>query len=433
MNNVWTIYSKSAAFFRSEKETTRIVLLLVVTQCLAILCGSTIFPHGYQYLPGSILHKLITWDGQHYLQIGQQGYSWNEAYCTKNYCNIAFFPLQALLDKAALFIFSSTFGMKGALAVIVLVCWLFGLASIFLFARLARSVMGHGAKNAIFLFAFYPGSTFTLMGYPEGLMMILSILAVHFSVQNLWWRAALCIGIGTATSPAMVFVGLPIGIYYFFYELKSDKLYYSPIKIAAWAVLALSGLFLFMGYQYYKFGTFTAFIIAQQAWGVAPDFAVRIQRLFTPAWYLAYYHTVMVWIDVASHYPINGLWMNGFALQGQVLHMSDFFEFVIQSLSNLLFLLIAALGTILSWFFCSNKRAKYIVCSVGACVVFGYLWFQVANMQATIRLLFPALSIFIGWGGLSNKFKTLEYWLFPLFVVFTFFSLACVMSGYNIT
>lgn len=429
------IYLKTAAFFRSEKDTTRVVLLLVVTQCIAILCGLTVFPHGYQYIHGDISHKLISWDGLHYLQIGEQGYSWNEAFCIKNDCNIAFFPMQGLFDKAILFVFSPVFGANAARFFIILTSWLLGLVSIFFFARLARFVMGHSAKSAIFLFAFYPGSVFILMGYPVGLIMILSILAVHFSLQNLWWRAALCIGIGTATSPVMVFVGFPIGIYYLFYELKNDKFYYSPIKIAAWAILALSGLLLFMAYQYYKFGTFTAFIVAQQAWGGASDSALKIQRLLTPSWYLGYYRTVLTWINFASHHPVNGLWMDGFKIQGQVLHLTDFIELLAQSIFSLVFLLIAVLGTILSWFFCGDKRARYILCSVGACVVLGYLWFQAAagmNIQSTIRLVFPALSIFIGWGGFSNKFKTIEYWLFPLFVIFTFLSLAWEVSGYNV-
>lgn len=421
------------AFFRSDKETSRVVLLLVVTQCLAILCGLTIFPHGYQYIQGSISHKLISWDGARYLEIGEQGYSWNAAFCIKHYCNIAFFPVQGLLDKAILFVFLPVFGANTAQLFIVFLSWLLGLASIFLFARLARFVMGHGAKNAIFLFAFYPGSVFILMGYPVGLIMILSILAVHYALQNLWWRAALCIGIGTATSAVMVFVGFAIGIYYLFYQLKKDKLYFSLIKISAWAVLALSGLLLFMLYQYYKFGTFTAFIVAQQAWGDVPDFAVKMQRLLTPAWYLGYYHTVLTWVAMASHHPVDSRGVGGFELQGQILHISDFIELEIQSLFNLLFLAITISGTILSWFFCIDKRAKYLLCSLGACVVFGYLWFQGAagtNMQSTIRLIFPALSMFIGWGGLSNKFKTLEYWLFPLFVVFTFSCVVYEVSGY---
>lgn len=433
MARMWKHLQETFCSFWSDKETTRIVLLLVATQIVAILCGVTIFPHGFQYVHNNILHKLMVWDGARYLLIGEHGYTWNQAFCEKHYCEIAFFPLQGMLDRAIFSIFFSTLGINAVFAFIILLSWIFGLLSIFYFARLARTIMEQGAKNAIFLFAFYPGSVFFLMGYPTGLISILGIMAVLSALQGHWWRTALWIGIGTATAPTIVFVGFPIGVFYLIQNFKKNQPISFLLSIPVWAILALSGLLLFVVYQYFTFGTTLAFIEAQEAWGTTPGFLEKINRLITPGWYLGYYREVIAWINIAYHKPVTGYGVGAFALQGQVLHLSDFFELECQSIVNLLFLFLGWAGVILCWFFCFGKKNKYLLCAIGFCVIAGYMWFVGAagmSMQSTIRLIFPALAIFIGLGGITAKFKILEFWLFPLFVGLTFMHTAYVVSGY---
>lgn len=419
------------AFFCADKQTLKIVGFLVVVQVLGIVAGLTVFPHGYAYQSESLFHKFITWDGLQYISIATKGYTGAPAYCAQHFCNIAFFPLQGLIDKVFIFVF----GQNLSFFFIFLSSWCFGLLSIFFFARLARAIMGDQARSSIFLYALYPASGFYLMGYPTGLLSLLIILSFHKAIQNKWWQAALCIGLGTATAPTMVFAGFPLGAYYLFYQLRQGKFPISVLNILGWGIAALSGLILFMVFQYFAFGSTLAFITGQQPWGVDPTAIEKLKRLTTLKWYFGFYEMTINW---ATKYNIDLININPpktIHFQNMNVHPADFFEFIFQSIANLIFFALALVGVISAWFFCKPMNARIIICVSGCCALLGYMWFMLATnqgMTSTIRLIFPAVSMFFGLGGLSSRVEALEYTLFPIFTLFSFLEVAYTVSGYSI-
>lgn len=419
-------------FFCADQQTLKIVYFLIILQALGVVAGLIMFPHGYAYLHKSLFEKLIAWDGQQYISIADQGYHGDLAYCAQHYCNIIFFPIQGLIDKVFIFIF----GPHLSFFFIFLSSWCFGLISIFLFARLARTIMGDRARNAIFLYALYPASTFYLMGYPTGLLSIFVILTLHKTLEGKWWQSALYVGLGTATAPVMAFVGLPVGIYYMVYQFRHGRpLWFLP-NIAGWAALALSGLILFMIYQYFMFGSAFDFITGEQAWGKEhPPFMATIERLTSIQWYLAYYNATIRWALQNNIRLINIPPHDVIVFQNMSMHPADFFELIFQSSTNVLFFILAWVGVISCCFFCRPLNAGLLICASGCCALFCYMWFMLAtemNMTATIRVIFPAIAMFIGLGGLSSRFKELEYMLFPVFTLVSFIEVAYVVSGFYV-
>lgn len=416
-------------YFYSDKQTILIVAFVISIQILAILVGTSLFLPGYSHNDGNIFNRLLAWDGKWYLAIGSHAYVWNQAYCTQHYCQIAFFPLQGVIDK----FFLALLGHNGAVIGIIISSWIFGILSIFYFAKLARSVMGGGAKNAIFLYAFYPGSVFFLMGYPVGIFSIFIILALHYAIKDRWWLSAFFLGLASSAAPTSVFVGFPIGLYYL--NKKAFDLKAQPFLINAvgWAGLALSGLILFMFYQYLAFGDATAFITAQAAWGGVISVREKLSHLLNLNWYLYNYRVSTNNFTIAYHKIIAQHNGTSIFVSGENVHMRDFVEMILQSTLNIVFFVLGIMGIVLAWFFVEGRKSRQLICAAGLSVFLGYMWFLLASlmsMQSTIRLLYPAMAIFMGLGGFSYKFKIFEYILYPFFVVCTFFEIAFVVSGY---
>lgn len=415
----------------SDKQTTRIILFLAAVQVLGIMTG-LLFPHGRNYVTESVFSKLLAWDGRGYFSIGQNGYTWNQAYCTLHFCTLAFFPLQGVIDKVFLLIF----GVGGAVVATVLTSWAFGVASIFCFARLARMVMGQGAGSAIFLYALYPGSLFYVMGYPTGLMLLAVILALHNALLEKWWRSAVWIGVGGAAGASVIFVGFAIGVYYLFDQFRRKVSLQTGARVLGWAALALSGLLLFVLYQYVFFGDATAFMTAQIPWTGSVTDIMKIRRLVSFYWYVVYYLQSVNLYKAAYQTLLLQHGNEVLVMQNQALHISDFIEMLIESVLNLGFFVLAWVGLALCGFFTVGKKAKILICTSGLCALLGYEWFVFASdwaMQSTIRLIFPVIAMFIGLGGLCHKFKPLEYALFPLFTVVSFLQVAFVVSGFIVT
>lgn len=415
----------------ADKKTLKTVLFLGLVQMLGALAGCLLFPYGQAYIHGPIFDKLLAWDARYYLAIGQHGYTWNKAYCTVHFCSLAFFPLQGLIDRVFLFLFSPL----GARVAIFLSSWAFGAASIFCFARLARCVMRQGADKAVFLYALCPGTVFFAMGYPTGLMLLLIILALHNALEQKWWRSACLIGIGSAAGSAVVFAGAGIGIYYLVEQVRQRITLRACLNILGWAGLSLSGLLLFIAYQYLALGDATGFVTAQLPWSGVASFSTKIARLGTVYWHVAYLLETLDWYHTAFHSLLRQNGNEIVMLQHVGLHIDDFIEMVVQAFFNLSFYVLAWIGLALCVFFVVGRKAKILLCGSGLCVLLGYEWFILAtewNMEATIRLLSPSVALFIGLGGACHKVKLVEYTLFSLFTAVSILQMALVVSGFSV-
>lgn len=332
-------------------------------------------------LAGFIGH-LISWDGSRYFDIGLEGYTWDPAASTTVQQNMAFFPGQAIIDHLLMHIG----GAVGPLLIIAatLVC---GLASIILFEPLARKVLTPKAvRPAVFCFAFWPASSFYLMGYPTGLMSICIIAAYTDHLDKRFWRPALWLGLGTFLGPTVVFAGAALGLLHTLEALR-NRGFRQLLRLVLWGLLALSGLIAFMLYQQIAFHDPFAFVRAQAAWGIPPAARARLQALLNLRRYLQQPCAGLDEIQQARY-------LIGHRQPGAALLATG-----IQRLINFAIFGLTFIGLIAATFTLRGRAA--VITAAGWIVFLGYCWSVAAtnmNILSVPRLLFPAIAAFLGLG-----------------------------------
>ena len=365
---------------------TGLVLLLLAVQAIGILAGHALLPSA-SHAP--LTERLLSWDGRNYFGIMQDGYGWNPA-TPQDSQNIAFFPLQPLLDKAGALLA----GRANPLPPLLL-SFGFGAASIFAFHNLAQALLKpREAAYASALFALWPGTAFFIMGYPTGLISLCVIGALGAHLRGHYWRSALWCGLGSAAAPTMMFVAAALYLARGLNFLRRGITPRGALQLAAWALLCASGLLGFMLYQQWRFHDALAFDKAQLAWGVAPPFGQRLHRLADWHWYIQQ-------ADAGRHEFRQGLalWRNGQRLPGMTA-----IEAGVQRWINSLSMILAVLGLLCASF--GLRRRAAVVAVAGWCVLAGYVWFIFTtnqNMLCVPRLLYPAIALFLGFGLLAGR------------------------------
>lgn len=395
---------------------TSVGLVLILTLGAAI--GRLFFQREIQYSPGNFWQQLFSWDGKWYYGIATSGYHWDPK--VVDYQNIAFFPLQALIDKLCLIIA----GQYSPLLILG-ISLSTGIASIFYFEILARKVIGDHAPEAVMLYSFWPASAFYLMGYPTGIISLCIIGAFHTYCLNKKWLTAVFLGIGTSAAPTVIFVVLTISMAKFITWIHNGFKLSELTKLIAWGLLACSGLELFIFYQAIVFHDPFSFIEAQDSWGKSPHIWTKITRLISPSWYWQPIHIGLIQITNAVNFISTGD-QYGAAVLGQ---------FFTQRLINMISFLLAITGlTALSRRPLGNSR---IISRSGWVVFLGYMWCIVAtdqNMLSTPRLVFPAVAIFMGLAYLFSHFSSMaKTTLLAAFILSTFLEIAFVAAGGVVT
>jgi hypothetical protein len=400
-----------------------LTLLLLAIIATGILTGYYLLPTGPSLMHGGIASRLLTWDGRHYYHIMRFGYTWNPVIGERlgQYQQIAFFPLQPLLDGAMARVTGSQ-----APALMLLLSLSFGIASIFAFESLAASLLTPSAARwASLFYVIWPACSFFVMGYPTGLISLCIIAALADYTRGRIWRAALWCGIGTAAAPTVVFVVFALCLHRAWLWLRNDRRFAALPAMFAWGCLCVAGLLGFMLYQEIRFHDPLAFNRAQAAWGTAPPFARRLARLFRPGWYGQQMHAGLAEIGHGLK-----LWPDG------VKPALAKIEFGVQRLINSLTGAVALLGIVAATI--ALRRSTPAIVIAAWTVLAGYLWFIVStdqNMLAVPRLLAPAIAIFLGLGWLAGRSPGRVASLFGagLAIILTIVSIAEVafaVSGY---
>ncbi len=346
----------------------------------------------------------------------QQGYGWIPA-DARHAQNIAFFPAQALLNWVGALFAGRTSPLPP-----LFFSFLFGAASIFAFHALACGLLPpRAAVFATALFAFWPATSFFIMGYPTGLISLCIISALGAHVRRQYWRSALWCGLGTAAAPTVVFMAAALYLERGVALLRQGITLQRALNLAAWALLCVSGLLAFMLYQQWRFHDPLAFSQAQVAWGTAPPFARRLHRLVDWRWYTQQ-------ANIGRHEIALGLalWQNGQALPGMTA-----IEFGTQRWINSLSLIAAFIGlaTASVWLW----RRAFIVPLAGWFVLAGYAWFIFStdqNMLDVPRLLYPATALFLGLGGLAARLPFFGYALLGFSLLAAGLEAAFAAGGY---
>lgn len=251
-----------------ESKPTRglkFVLVVYAASRLLYLSAGSLFA---RVLPVSPFHTATSddpfgtlniwghWDGEHYMRLARSGYM-NEP----DNVSPAFFPLYSLLIRS----FASLFG--GPISEGVLTLWgtLISLAvlpfALYFIYQIADHLQGERvAKGAVLTLAFFPTTFFLNAAYTESLFLALSAGAVWASiVRKDLLLACVLAGLATATRNVGIFLLVPLA-----YEWLRNAEYYR--WRVAYLVLAPSGLLVYMGYLWVRFGEPLLFYTEQEDW-----------------------------------------------------------------------------------------------------------------------------------------------------------------------
>jgi hypothetical protein len=368
------------------------------------ILGDVFLPPGSWHHTGSLGHRLMSWDGLWYERIARSGYSWNPAVgqLYGHYQTTDFYPFFPFVERVLLRVtFSNSSG------VLVAVSLIFGSWSVFAFHKLALRLLPLGtARRATAIYGLWPASVFFVMGYPTGLINLLVIAALLAYIDKRFWRAALWIGLGTATAPTLVFVAIALCLDRGMTWLLGGREWRVVPEMVIFGLLSVWGLIAFMIDQFILFHDPFTFIKAQEAWGIPPSFLVRLGRVLNPSWY---------W-DAQVH-----------SIQGIVHHQA--MQFNEQYLLNGFSMLLVLAGTIVAL-----RRARPLAVPLAALVgLVCYLWFiatTVQNLQATSRLLYPAAGMFIGLGMIVTRLPRLYPILLAGLGMLTLLNAAALAAGY---
>lgn len=213
----------------------------------------------------ALIDNWTVWDGDYYKAIALHGYTFRDA----TWPSIPFFPLYPFLVRLLL----PLCGGNVALAA-VLVAQLAMLCAIGLLHALLRGDFGEAlADRAIYILLLFPTSIFFAVSYTESLALALTIAMIWALRQQRWWLAGAA-GFFLALTRLPGVLAAPIILIAYLDHLRWR---WQSIR---WGVLAAGlpalGLGVFMLYQWYRFGTPLAFLLAQAQWEqhLSPPWAI---------------------------------------------------------------------------------------------------------------------------------------------------------------
>lgn len=199
------------------------------------------------------------WDGEHYIALAADGYL-----RPPENVSPAFFPLYPLLTRSL----AELFGGPGSWPAIsvwgTLVSLLFLPFALFFVYGIAESGWDAGvARGAVLALAFFPTTFFFNAVYTESLFLALSAGALWAArVRKDLLLACLLAGLATATRNVGVFLLAPLAYEWF----RNREVYRWRV---AYLALAPSGLALYAGYLWLRFGSPLLFYTDQAKWGRA--------------------------------------------------------------------------------------------------------------------------------------------------------------------
>ena len=205
----------------------------------------------------------IQWDSHHYQTIALHGYTFEH----ERWPTITFFPLYPLLMRLAVLLT----GTRIEVAALLVAHLAFFLALLLLDDLLTRDFDPAVAYRTLVVLLVFPTSIFFGAGYSESLALVLVVGAVWAMRRQRWWLAGVAGFFLTLTRLPGVFIAPILAVTY----LQEHHWRWRGIRPAVLATLLPPlALVLFMLFQWQRFGTPFAFMIAQRQWDNA----------FSPPW-----------------------------------------------------------------------------------------------------------------------------------------------------
>ncbi len=386
---------------------------------LGVSLGHLLPPGKFEYGPGLNQH-LLTWDGCWYRDIAENGYSWNPrtGMRSQGYQNVAFFPLYSLIERSLMFLTQGRSWITTIAPGVV-----FGLWSVAAFDRLAQKLVKDRqcSLNASALYAFWPASCFFFMGYPTGLINLCTIYAVDAYLDRKFTRSGIWCGIGSAAAPTIVFVAFGLCLHRGIRWLLHSRTFKEGLQIFAFGLLSVSGLLAFMIYLWYKFGNPIVFVAAQAAWAVPDDviptetLLTHVELMFFPPWYgLSFYKTYVFSLKL---------------IRGH----TDISVYDLSILNNYLQYNMNVIATLIAIYSLIISRKFRSLFATSLFVIIGYIWFFASTYNYFIngiRLLYPALIIFIAGGIFHSKHRYLGMAILTTSFALTCIEISLVWAGY---
>ncbi len=231
--------------------------------------------------PTNPLNRCANWDGQWFITILKDGYSYDPL----THSNSAFFPAFPLLGRLIV----NFTGLRAELALLLLS----HLSLVTAFVVLATYLRGrcaepHGSAGLYGLLAFglLPPTFFFRMAYSESLFLLTAVLTLY-GMERKWALPLIALLIGSATATRAVGVALLLP---FSLHLRDRSPTWPGLLLRGAVLLPLAcwGLLAFMTYQYAAFGDPLAFARTQEHWRQRPAVpqAERAVSLLTlePLW-----------------------------------------------------------------------------------------------------------------------------------------------------
>jgi len=368
------------------------------------------FTHG-----ANLAQQLIAFDGGGYRDIAVHGYTWNPAIggIFGHGETMAYFPAWPVIENLL-------GRLNGALSpwLIIAAGLFFGLWSNLVFGRLARRLLPAAANWATLCFALWPASCFLVMGYPVGLINLCAASCIWHYIEGRRLRAVFWCGFGTAASPAGVFVAMALcadlGI--FTARARTRRAW---VQAAGFCILSVWGLIGFMVYQQIRFGDALAFVAAQGGFSETPPPLAHALRVFDPLWYLYPLQFTRDTLIALFHH-------GGPAAQlGQRLCMSWQLDI------DLFTVALAILSLVLA----VRRSPDLLLPLSGWIILTAYIWFVATgsfNLLCAMRLLYPALAMFLVLGEAAAAKKFAGYATIIWLAVSSVATVALVAGGYGV-
>jgi Gpi18-like mannosyltransferase len=251
-------YARALAIYLSSR-------LLVF---LGVAFGKTYVPLGNDTWVGGAAwyHRLLRWDSEWYGLIASQGYKFNgDPGQTQT---VVFYPLYPMLSHL----------VAGVLRIeiydaLLLIANLAAIAAILMLFKLVRERFDdRTALTTVALISFFPSSIFLSAGYTEPLALLLMVCFFYAIGREHFLAAAVLAGLAVATRSSGI-VLCPV-LLFELWRSRSTRRFL--IEAAPLAIIATSGLWLYMAYLGATFGNAMAFSDGQAAFHENTSMPTRI-------------------------------------------------------------------------------------------------------------------------------------------------------------
>ncbi len=207
------------------------------------------------FLSSVLIHGWSQWDSGYYQSIATNGY----AFTREAQSTIAFFPLYPLLMRVLLPLAGGSAEIAGLLISHVSLL----IALYLLYDVLTHDFGSQIAYRALILVLLFPTSIFFVAVYSEALALALLAAVLWATRRHNWWVAGVAGGLLALTRlPGILITPVLLVSYFACYGWKWRAM--RPSLLAT--LLPIAGILLFMLYQWWRFGSPLAFLIAQEAW-----------------------------------------------------------------------------------------------------------------------------------------------------------------------